>query len=315
MLALGVITLLLPSRPGSADEVGPADEPAPGTTAASVITGITCRSPAQISFFPTEPQAERVVRIDVLAPAHSTEVTLLSSLRLYYESEAQEPLGYRWSWFTWSEFPGDYEITFLDSMRSECATARLVIGDAGMVTHPAGPAVVPIGPPFDSSALAPGATPTRTPRVVSLSRSSSSNDNDDNDDDSSSSRKPTATRTRAPTKTPVPTRTPQPEEPPRPTRTPVPTATEVPHPEVASTSPSSAICGNTLTIKGRGFGSKRDPVDGRVKIAEREVSGYEDWGESEIRVVVHSNTPTGPAERLIVETRGGADSLEIKVSC
>ena len=123
------------------------------------------------------------------------------------------------------------------------------------------------------------------------------------------------TRTPEPEDTPRPTRTPEPEDTPRPTRTPVPTATEVPSPDVASTSPSSAICGNTLTIKGSGFGRNRSSVDGKVKIADREVSAYEEWGDSEIRVVVHSNTRPGPGETLIVETRGGADSREIKVSC
>jgi hypothetical protein len=84
---------------------------------------------------------------------------------------------------------------------------------------------------------------------------------------------------------------------------------------VTGTSPSSTICGQPLTIMGRGFGDSRGAVDGKVTIADREVSAYDKWSDSEIRVVVQSNTPTGPGETLIVETRGGADSHEIKVSC
>jgi hypothetical protein len=56
-------------------------------------------------------------------------------------------------------------------------------------------------------------------------------------------------------------------------------------------------------------------VNGTVTIADREVSAYDLWSDTEIRVIVHSSTPTGPGETLIVETLGGADSLQIKVSC
>src|SRR3954451_9475153 len=84
------LLLLLPPPRGTADElqveVGPATDLI--TPAASV--GITCLSTAQISFYPTAPQPERVMRIDVLAPFWSAQVMLLSSLPLYFESELQE---------------------------------------------------------------------------------------------------------------------------------------------------------------------------------------------------------------------------------
>ena len=84
---------------------------------------------------------------------------------------------------------------------------------------------------------------------------------------------------------------------------------------IASTDPSSAMCGARLTIKGRGFGSNRSAVSGRVELAGRSVAAYDQWTDSEIEVIVSTTSPTGPGETLIVETRGGADSEEIKVSC
>jgi hypothetical protein len=303
--ALVSVSLVLPISPGTADEAIPDSDLSSAAITPPSTAGITCRSPAQISFYPLEPQPERVVRIDVLAPSPSAQVTLLSPLRLYYESEGQELDGYRWSWFTWSEFAGDYEITFLDVTRSECATARLIVGAEAMVADPME------SPLVDPAAPITAATRTRTPRAASLTRSTSSNDNDD-DGDESSSRKPAPTRTRAPTRTPSPTRTPKPDEP---TRTPMPTATEVPRPDVASTDPPSAICGAKLTIKGKGFGSSQSAVSGKVEIAGKSVAAYDEWNDKEIRVILPSNAPTGPGETLLVETRGGADSHEIKVSC
>jgi hypothetical protein len=82
-----------------------------------------------------------------------------------------------------------------------------------------------------------------------------------------------------------------------------------------STDPVSAICGNTLTIKGRGFGGSRVAVDGKVTLAGREVSAYESWSDTEIRVVVSLSTPPAPEQRLEVTTRGGGDGLGIRVSC
>jgi hypothetical protein len=84
---------------------------------------------------------------------------------------------------------------------------------------------------------------------------------------------------------------------------------------VTGTDPGSAICDKPLTIKGRGFGAKRDAVDGEVRIAGREVSAYEQWSDTEIRVVVASNSQTGPELRVEVSTRGGADGIGLKVSC
>src|ERR1051325_6781658 len=102
VLALVLIALVARSTPGAADEIGLAVDTSEPPFASVSTTGITCLSTARISFFPADPQPERVVRIDVLSPFASGEVTLLSSLPLYFESEAQETDGHRWSWFTWS---------------------------------------------------------------------------------------------------------------------------------------------------------------------------------------------------------------------
>ncbi len=114
---------------------------------------------------------------------------------------------------------------------------------------------------------------------------------------------------------PTETRTPSPTRTSSPTRTPSPRATDTPQPNVISTDPVSAICGNTLTIKGRGFGASRVAVDGKVTLAAREVSAYESWSDTEIRVVVSPNTPPAAEQRLEVTTRGGGDGLGIRVSC
>src|SRR5262245_55758214 len=140
--ALCFAALLARTPPGTADEIDLAVDASAAPLQPAVTTGITCLSTAQISFYPVLPQPERVVRIDVLSPFPSREVTLLSSLPLYFESDADEWNGHRWSWFTWSSVPGDFEVMFLDAARSECATARLVIGGAAFAqsNEPAPPA-------------------------------------------------------------------------------------------------------------------------------------------------------------------------------
>jgi len=166
-------------------------------------------------------------------------------------------------------------------------------------------------------------TPTRTPRPDQLGAP-----------EPTAAREPTATRTPRPdpTDTPQPeptaTRTPRPDptdtrEPtvtrtprPDPTDTPVPTPTPTMEPpSIVDWVPASAVCGQSLTIRGERFGSSRSAVDGKVTIDGRE-SSIVSWGMSQIEVQVPLTAQPGNDRQLVVVVAGqSATRNALRVSC
>ncbi|MFN0071612.1 MAG: IPT/TIG domain-containing protein [Chloroflexota bacterium] len=316
LVVFGMVTMASPGPESAANEITqPAEEVNEPAQPPSSLS-ITCSSSALITFDPPRAMPQRVVRIDVIAPAFSDDVVLLSELPMYFESELALLDGHRWSWFTWVPQAGEFDVTFMDSSRLECAVARLVIG---IPSEEGSEALTPT----ESAGLGepPTATSTRTPRIRVTESSTDEDSNDNVSRSVSATRTPTRTRTPTPTRTSSPTRASQAVDPPDPTRTPsptrtlTPTPTEVPVPVITNASPSAVMCGQPLTLMGRGFGSNRGAVDGKVTVADRAVTAYELWTDTEIRVLVALNTPSSPEERVEVITRGGASGINLRISC
>jgi hypothetical protein len=129
---------------------------------------------------------------------------------------------------------------------------------------------------------------------------------------------PTATRTPrpdpsdTPTRAPTATRTPRPD--PTDTPSPTPTPTFAP-PSIADWSPGSAVCGQSLTIRGERFGNDRDAVHGRVTI-DGVTATVNAWGESQIEVRVPLTAkPGNDRELLIVVAEQTARTNRLRVSC
>jgi hypothetical protein len=154
----------------------------------------------------------------------------------------------------------------------------------------------------DDDRTAPVRRSTRTPTP----RPDNENEND-NDNQSA----PTKTPTRTPTNTRVPTSTPTPR--PTSTSTPEPTPTLAPA-SISSISPSRAICGQPLTIRGERFGNDRGDVDGKVRIDGHEAP-VSDWDMTEIRIDVPLSARAGNSRLLETIVSGRTATKEIAITC
>jgi hypothetical protein len=105
------------------------------------------------------------------------------------------------------------------------------------------------------------------------------------------------------------------------TRTPRPAATDTPEPtptlapaSISGISPSRAICGQPLTIRGDRFGNDRGDVDGKVYVDGRDAS-ISGWDMTEIGVNVPLTVRAGNSRLLEVIVAGRTTTKEIAITC
>ena len=159
----------------------------------------------------------------------------------------------------------------------------------------------------------------RTVRARRPTRTPTPNPDNENENGNDNRRAPTKTPTRTPTNTP--TRTPTNTSVPTATRTPRPAATDTPEPtptlapaSISGISPSRAICGQPLTIRGDRFGNDRGDVDGKVYVDGRDAS-ISDWDMTEISVNVPLSARAGNSRLLEVIVAGRTTTKEIAITC
>jgi hypothetical protein len=177
------------------------------------------------------------------------------------------------------------------------------VAPAGDVNAPARDVEAPEGESAgDDGRTARARRPTRTPTPSPDNENENGNDN---------RRAPTKTPTRTPTNTRVPTAT----------RTPRPAATDTPEPtptlapaSISGISPSRAICGQPLTIRGDRFGNDRGDVDGKVYVDGRDAS-ISGWDMTEIGVNVPLTVRAGNSRLLEVIVAGRTTTKEIAITC
>jgi hypothetical protein len=201
----------------------------------------------------------------------------------------------------------------LNSFQRDARALNCAGGDA---SSPAAPGTSPsddAAPPAnDGSAPSTSRRPTRTPTRRPSSNNGNENDNsDDNDNaaESTATRTPTATREPTLTKTPTPTKTPRPD--PTDTPTPIPLGA----PSISGFDQGSAICGQTLTIRGDQFGSSRSIVDGHVSVAGVDAQ-VNSWDMTRIDVTVPRTAQPGNDRQVDVFVgRNSAHKSGVRVSC
>jgi hypothetical protein len=200
-------------------------------------------------------------------------------------------------------------------------TASAVVGQAVAVEPSDAPVQDVNAPPVDAEGpegestghdgqTVPARRPTRTPTRHPDNENENGNDNQ-RASMKASTQTPTNTPTRSPTNTREPTRTPTP----RPTSTPTaePTPTLAPA-SISGISPSRAICGQQVAIRGDRFGNDRGEVDGKVYVDGRDAS-ISDWDMTEIRVSVPLSVRAGNSRLLEVIVAGRTTTKEIAVTC
>jgi hypothetical protein len=310
----------------------------------------SCAGDEQILFFANDPRVGNRVVVAVFSHAPHEQAVLLGPTGPL--PIQREVIGDSFVWQQMLAFDRAGENLFVFGISDgttpviPCAGAKILVAEASLAdllnpfsTPGSGPGTsdgaVQSGESFDPTTEDSAAAETDVPGDPSRStarratrtptpRPDNGNDNDDDNDNVSSktpTRTPTWTREPTATREPTSTREPTATREPTSTRTPRPTATDTPEPtptleppSIASIDPGSAVCGQSLTIRGQRFGNDRGDVDGKVRI-DGVGADVDSWSMSQVKVKVPQTARPGNDRQLEVVVAGHTAKRSVRVSC